>query len=507
MNRTQRSSHASLIPHLWSLRRAMQIAGLLVTLGIAMPAQTPPPSTAPDPLSQLVDVLFANGAISQQQYDAMKQRLGTAPVAPTAPAHELVEAETPSAQTATPSAKPNPKIITMMDKGVGLHVGPVDVTISGEINGFYDHDRVDKQTAEPIAGGLASTGTTDSSSVRNGLLPGNFSISLATHQMGYDVGVTFGFYPGLNSVSGVGGANSAGNAAALGTTGIDFRQQFATVGKPTMGTFKVGRDIGLFGQEAILNDFSLLGVGTTGGNIAPSNTSLGRIGIGYVYTDFIPQITYTTPSASGFQAAFGVFTPLDAVNFSGLSGVLTAHDAPQFQGKLTYALPGTHPAKLKLWTNVVTQSLQSNAPDEALATGTGTQGTGVDYGGLLSVGGASLVAYGYDGWGLGTTGLFFDAVSPTGLKRDSYGYYIQPTYTFNGKFTLGASYGLSHLSLASGEVNPTLMSDNASEIAGARYKLTDWVNLVGEYTHTRSTSHAGIADTSDSVAVGSILFF
>ena len=484
---------------------AAQIAALMLTLGTSAHAQNAP-AAAPDPLSQLVEVLHANGAISQQQYDALKQRLGAAPAAPTGPAHELVEAEAPPVQ-ANPSPTPNPKIITMTDSGIGVHVGEVDVTVSGEINGFYDHDRVAKNPAVVVNGGLASTGTTDSSAVRNGLLPGNFSINLATHQMGYDIGVTFGFYPGLNSVSGVGGANSAGNPAALGTTGIDFRQQFATIGRSHLGTFKVGRDIGLFGQEAILNDFSLLGVGSTGGNIAPSNTSLGRIGIGYVYTDFIPQITYTTPSKSGFQGALGVFTPLDAVNFSGLSGTLTAHDAPQFQGKLTYTSPDKHAAKVKLWTNFVTQSLQSNAATQALAVSNGTQGTGLDYGGKLTFGGASVVAYGYYGCGLGTTGLFFDAVTPTGLKRNSNGYYVQGTYTFVKKFTLGGSYGLSHLNLAPGEINPTLLDNNASEVGGARYKLTSWVDLVAEYTHTRSSAHNGGANTSDSIAVGSILFF
>jgi hypothetical protein len=56
----------------------------------------------------------------------------------------------------------------------------------------------------------------------------------------------------------------------------------------------MGRDIGLFGKDAILDDMTLLGVGTALGNPAPSNTSLGRIGIGYIYTDWEPQITYTT---------------------------------------------------------------------------------------------------------------------------------------------------------------------------------------------------------------------
>jgi hypothetical protein len=465
-----------------------------------MQAQSPA-LPSPDALLDLLEVLHANGAVSQQQYDALKARMGA--TAATAPTHETAE-QTSGPQTEQKAPTVNPKIITMMDKGIGIHVGAVDVTLSGEINGFYDHDRVDKSSsAALVAGGLASTGNTDSSSVRNGLLPGNFSIAFATHQMGYDVGVTFGFYPGLNSVTGVGGANSAGNPAALGTTGIDFRQQFATIGKPTLGTFKIGRDIGLFGQEAILNDFSLLGVGSTGGNIAPSNTSLGRIGLGYVYTDFIPQITYTSPSAYGLQGAFGVFTPLDAVNFSGLSASLTAHDQPQFQAKLTY----TTSDKLKLWTNAVTQALESNSATQVLPVGSGAQGTGIDYGGKLTYGGAGIVAYGYYGWGLGTTGLFFDAVAPSGLKRNSDGYYFQGTYTFIQKLTFGASYGLSHLALAPGEVNPDLLSNNSSEIGGVRYKLTNWVNLVGEYTHTRSNAYGGQVATSDAIAAGSILFF
>ena len=469
-----------------------------------MQAQSPA-LPSPDALLDLLEVLHANGAVSQQQYDALKARMGA--TAATAPTHETAE-QTSGPQTEQKAPTVNPKIITMMDKGIGIHVGAVDVTLSGEINGFYDHDRVDKSSsAALVAGGLASTGNTDSSSVRNGLLPGNFSIAFATHQMGYDVGVTFGFYPGLNSVTGVGGANSAGNPAALGTTGIDFRQQFATIGKPTLVTFKIGRDIGLFGQEAILNDFSLLGVGSTGGNIAPSNTSLGRIGLGYVYTDFIPQITYTSPSAYGLQGAFGVFTPLDAVNFSGLSASLTAHDQPQFQAKLTYTTSDKHPAKLKLWTNAVTQALESNSATQVLPVGSGAQGTGIDYGGKLTYGGAGIVAYGYYGWGLGTTGLFFDAVAPSGLKRNSDGYYFQGTYTFIQKLTFGASYGLSHLALAPGEVNPDLLSNNSSEIGGVRYKLTNWVNLVGEYTHTRSNAYGGQVATSDAIAAGSILFF
>ncbi len=37
------------------------------------------------------------------------------------------------------------------------------------------------------------------------------------------------------------------------------------------------------------------------------STTLGRIGVGYIYTDWIPQISYTTPSFSGFSFAGGMF--------------------------------------------------------------------------------------------------------------------------------------------------------------------------------------------------------
>ena len=75
-----------------------------------------------------------------------------------------------------------------------------------------------------------------------------------------------------------------------------------TFGDASWGTVKMGRDIGLFGKDAILDDMTLLGVGTAAaGNAAPSNTSLGRIGIGYIYTDWEPQITYTTAESHGIH--------------------------------------------------------------------------------------------------------------------------------------------------------------------------------------------------------------
>lgn len=464
------------------------------------------PAGQANAVDALMRQLKAKGILSQQEY----AKLSTPAAAPVAVASSQ---PAPVAESVAASSQPAPNAATagsyvrMMDKGVGLRVGAVDVLFSGGINAYYVHNSAgDRNANNVVLGGIANANADDSASVRNGLLPSNFSVSIKTQQQGYDVGATFGFYPGLNSVSGVGGANSAGNPTALGTSGIDFRQQFITVGTPNMGTFKGGRDIGLFGAQAILNDFSLLSVGTPGSNAAPSNTSFGRIGLGYVYTDFMPQITYTSPSFNGFQGSLGLFTPLDAVNFSSVSGELTGHDQPGVQGQLVYdADLGS--VKTRVWTSFVTQKLQSANNKQALSEGESVQARGFDLGANLGLGPANLVLYGYTGKALGSTGLFFDAVSKDGKARDSHGYYAQGTYQFLERFTAGLSYGASYLDEASGENSPLLVRKNSSWIAGLRYKLTDWVQLAGEYTHTESEAQGGNSADEDTFAVGASLFF
>jgi predicted porin len=360
--------------------------------------------------------------------------------------------------------------------------------------------------------------------------------------------VFFGIWPGIQNNNQTGGTNGTGGTQALGTPGIDFRQQFATLGKPHFGTLKIGRDLGFFGQEAILNDMTLLGAGSAGigglgatfTNTHPGSVTLGRIGVGYLYTDFMPQISYTTPSAHGLQAAFGIFQAYDS-NFNDngninngvpTTGTLDAHGQPMFQGKLSYTA-GHKGVKAKFWSNFVTQSEQANLGGftvngtKVLGTGQSVRATGVDYGTSLTFHGANLTAYGYNGWGLGTTGLLFggvdanfDAAGNGILKtRPSQGYYAQGTYTFR-KATIGASYGQSVLSKGDQFDFALPVRVNSSYVGQFRYAVTKWDNLVAEYTHTRSEAQGqnfnlatGVADstgpisTDDSVALGTIVFF
>lgn len=394
--------------------------------------------------------------------------------------------------------------------GIDFPAGDWKVDISGNVNAFYVGASCDHGANTAVVGGLACTGE-DATSVRNGLLPAALVFTATSRQGDYDVGVTIGLYPGINS-SAAAGVNGAGLPAALQTPGIDARQAFFTFGDASWGTIKMGRDIGLFGKDAILDDMTLLGVGSTGGNAAPGNTSLGRIGIGYIYTDWEPQITYTTPTFNGFSLSAGIFQPLDAVG----SSSYTRHDEPQLQIGAGWAFgdPKSDPFSGKIWGDFVSQKVQASDTDVAAnAAGAAKSFTGDGFDGGIKgdFGGFEGVLYGYSGSGLGTTGLFILPASELGKKRDSDGGYAQLSYKFD-RLKLGVSYGVSNLKLAAdekaaGAANSDLLKRNDSTVGGLYFSLTKNVTLVGEYINTQSKAWNGNKASDDTYAIGGIVFF
>jgi len=401
--------------------------------------------------------------------------------------------------------------------GIDFNAGDWKVDVSGNVNAFYVGAGCDNGPASStlVTGGLACTGS-DSAAVRNGLLPAALVFSATSRQGDLDVGVTIGLYPGINS-SAAAGVNGAGLPQALQTPGIDARQAFFTFGDASWGTIKMGRDIGIFAKDAILDDMTLLGVGSVGNNSAPGNTSLGRIGIGYIYTDWLPQISYTTPNFGGFVFSGGIFQPMNAVG----SATYSRHDSPQIQAGVSW---GWGDAKVdavtgKIWFDVVTQKAQATSAEQ-IANGVGSQdsftGDGFDGGVKFDVGGFEAVLYGYSGQGLGTTGLYILPTSASGEKRDSTGGYVQGTYKFD-RLKLGLSYGESRLDLASDEklvINPldnryasNLVKQNKSGVFGLYYSLTKSITLVGEYVDTKSKAWDGNSADEQTYVLGGIIFF
>src|SRR6516165_3893257 len=311
---------------------------------------------ADETTNALLDLLKSKGAITQTEYDKIKarqqaeakdsaQKLQAAETRAREAEAKAREAEAKAseaeakaqsdsaevakvkAQTLTAAdmaipSKMAPKApveyVTALKKCVGIRVGQVDICIKGDISFFGVEQWPDQNpplsthgNLIPVSGGLVTAGNNPSNSVRGGLLPSSIQVGISTNQMGWDVGVYFGAYIGGNNIDwGFSGANSTGSPFSLGTAGIDFRQVFGTIGTPSFGTVKIGRDIGIFASDAILNDLTLFGVGSPGGNFAPGDTTLGRIGVGYIYADFIPQITYKSPTIAGFTGYVSVMTPL-----------------------------------------------------------------------------------------------------------------------------------------------------------------------------------------------------
>ena len=439
----------------------------------------------------LLKRLHEKGILTDEEYAALLEQEKAEAQA------VAVAASTAPAMARAEGALDSNRMVTMTDSGIGLNVGPATIKFSGSVNGFYVHDS--PQTAGPtttVVGGVANVGGNNTSSVRNGLLPGFLKVDVTSRQAGLDIGAHFGMYPGINSTAwGVLGANNGGQPTALATAGIDFRQTYLTVGGG-FGEFKIGRDIGLFGSEGILNDITLLSGGTPGSNVAPGNTTLGRIGVGYIYTDFQPQITYSSPNFGGAQVSLGVFQPL-----SSLTGPAQSNSNPGYQAKITYD------AKLggigtRFWVSGLSQKHNSLG-------GVSYTGRGIDLGSKITAGPVTLVGYYYDAKGLGTTVLNLFDTDSAGNPRKSHGFYGQAMASF-GKFSVGGSYGESSLDYANAAdalANPALLDTNSSWVGQVRYGLTSWVTLIGEYTASKAEAHNGNKAKSDTIALGGILFF
>ncbi len=508
-------------------RRSGRLARMVVFAAAAAVSMAAVSQARADVTDQLLDQLRAKGVLTHGEYSKLKSRH----------AAEKAEMDRPYSRHYSKDGVvvvPDDRYLTRLDKGIGFHipglitkegeVGAIDVKISGDLI-FGADETFQRNGNANIGGGLVTASPNQSqNSIQAGLLPSAIVLSIATNQMGYDLGFTIGAYTGgTNTNTSVGGtnANNVGSPIALGTPGIDLRQVFGTVGTPTFGSVKIGRDLGLFGGDAILNDATLLGMGSPLATNAPRNTALGRIGVGYVYADWLPQITYTTPDFNGFTASIAAVTPYNAVNFAGAtpatatfadySSSLSGQELPEVQAQIKWKGNITPGAALTVSGDALWQQHKAEAGDiTLLAVNDSVNSWGVDGFGKLDIDGFSFVAYGYYGEGLGTTGFFFDGFDFNGDARKSYGGYAQASYTWD-KFTFGASWGVSALQAtgfdwASGAA-PTLLKDNESIIGFLRYQLTPWMALQAEYGHTWDINQLGQKNSEDDLWLGTAWFF
>jgi len=389
---------------------------------------------------------------------------------------------------------------SVANAGITWDAGEWTVDMNGNVNAYaIVSDNGDSAVG---SGALTNAKSNDdtAASINTGLLPSWLGFTATTRQNDIDTSVTISFQPGAsvkNSLSGGGGTEN--------------RQAFLTFGDKSWGSIKVGKDLGIFGSTAILNDMTLLGVGSQGvvGTAGGTTTTLGRIGTGYIYADWNGQIAYTTPNMNGLSLTLGVMQPWNSTssttqnteNGAAVSAASSGStDQFGFQGQGSYSWTGDFAGKV--WAGFFSQEVTgfTGASDE--------RATAFEVGVSTTISNINLVAYGYSGEGVGTTALLRDGFSTDGKKRDSDGGYVQATYVIPTGTKLGVSYGISKLDDNAVDAGKSLVEENSMLTVGAYHPLTKHLNLVAEYSRVESESHDTVSDSENDIfSVGAILFF
>jgi len=380
--------------------------------------------------------------------------------------------------------------------GIVIPAGEWTVDIGGNVNTFYTHTTY-SGTQKTAAGSVGSQST---NTMQTGLLPTALGIGAKTRQNDLDVAFQFSFFTGVNS-NGADSLNPShatnGKNGGLGYNSLNIRQAYLTVGDKSWGTFKAGRDLGVFGSDAILSDMTLLGVGSNGGSTGSS--TLGRIGSGYIYADWLAQMSYTTPNFNGFEATGSVHENLGSQDNNELG----------YSGKASYSF-AANDATGKIWVEGTHSKIQfgtSTGESSAITKEVDAEGYGI--GAKVGYAGAELVGYYYDGKnmdsGVGTAINTFGTTGGSYVEHDNQGGYVQATYIIPTKTKVGVSWGKNVINKATGD---TRDAEREAWIVGAYHPLTKHLNLVAEYNHLETTAATGTPDgTAKTVSLGAILFF
>ncbi len=394
-------------------------------------------------------------------------------------------------------------------RAVDVKAGAWDLSFAGNVNAFATYT-VCGVTNDAVIGGLACTRAKDAPNtfaIESGLLPSALVFTAKTRAYNLDVSATIGLYPGIHVTE-----TRTGNGVG-GDFAMDVRQNFLTLGDKSWGTIKLGKDLGIFGGDAILSDMTLLGIGagTAGataaaGNILHNrNVTVGHIGTGYMYADWIPQLAYISPNFSGAQITIAAIEAFKS-DPGDPAGTTTAVDLPGVEAKITYDLAG--PISGRLWVGGLLQNRKfTNLPNNpGLTAGAGELGVKVNASGL------GALAYGYYGKGIGMFAInALSAASNTAGEpegRNAYGFFGQLTYAIPGtKLRPGISYGMSFLDKAGTDVDSALVKSNAMITAALFYAATDTLTLVAEFDHVRAKNHLDGLAKNNSGGLGAIIFF
>lgn len=377
--------------------------------------------------------------------------------------------------------------------GIVIPAGDWTLDVNGNVNAFANWTKFKGDSTEVVGGvaGQRKSYEDATQGINTGLLPAWLGFTGKTRQNDTDVEFTISFQP---NVSDQGGAVHGDSSTPLN------RQAYVSFGDKSWGSIKLGKDLGIFAGDAILNDMTLLGVGAGAANSGAA-TTLGGIGTGYIYAAWKGQIAYTTPNFNGFQATVAIVNPNQIAGTTPSDVARTAYqDRFGLEGKASYSFAADNFSG-KLWVSGASYDVTYSTAGAAYTA------TAADIGANVNAGNLGLTAYYYTGEGLGTTLFGAQGAGSAGQKRDSDGGYVQATYILPTKTKLGLAYGVSRLDGYATETPTTMVKENDRITLGLYHPLTKHLNLVAEYNDVESTSHSQLKNEARTGSLGAILFF
>jgi hypothetical protein len=370
-------------------------------------------------------------------------------------------------------------------------------TFSGNVNAFMIY-----QNSKGCVGSTCAT-TGKDLSFGTGLLPAFAVFDAKGKEDNVDLGVHFGFAPQIET----GGHYSSFFGSQAAGAQIDMRQVYLTAGG-SWGSLLIGKELGLYQRGNILTDMTLLGVGVSGGG---RGTALGRIGYGYLYTDFRPQLTYTTPAGRPASLSIGLFEGIASAPYEVI-------ELPRVEAEFTYNSKFGENSNFKLFVNGAAQTAKDGVGGSTSSLSSTGGGAGIS----IDVSGFALTGSGFFAKGMGS--LFMgdaflgdaradgDGVDVAGDGRNSFGYIGQVMYSpASSKFGIGGSFGENHLKRTDADKTA---DGTDSEILKRRaivgqitYKWSKSLRWVAEYGHIDGYSDGTKTSKGDQGSLGMMLFF
>jgi hypothetical protein len=365
------------------------------------------------------------------------------------------------------------------------------------------------QTASPLPSGDRTFSFLNQSPDYNqefgvtvGLLPCavGFNVKAPTVN-GVDSSVRIGIYPSIQN------SGASGSHRFDVTPNVDFREMNYTA-KGKYGELLAGRALNLYQGKNILTDMTLLTVGVV--PTPGTSTTLGHIGYGYLYTNFGPQLRYTTPELGGAKVALSVNTPYK------ISADTAKTPTPRVETEISWARTFDS-TTLQAWASGMYQSATRSKVAGTARPG----GQDLSLGGAAGVqagfGGLDLLASGYYGEGLGMISVQdgdefgSSSTDAAGENRNQYGFLLQATYKLTPDIKLGANYGQTRQDKSSADKTIAFvsvpMSKQESASTMVTYNFNKFTQFVVEYTYAQNTWMDSAKQHANSLSVGTMFYW